>query len=160
MIVRNWHLRGARKTAKSNRNNVRLHEHAVSSPGGVRALAVVILKFRDEDTVDTVPGADYLDLTMTLDETRALKECLEKILTDSDCWESERREGEDGQRCAPKPCDKYRPYVLAPGYCWCGWFRDTHGPGRISPQDAAVNQGLADVVDQAKRARKGRGSRA
>lgn len=37
------------------------------------------------------------------------------------------REGENGQRVAPQPCDRYRAYERAPGYCWCGWMEHEHG---------------------------------
>jgi hypothetical protein len=39
----------------------------------------------------------------------------------------ERRRGEDGSRIRREgPCDAYRPFCSAPGYCWCGNFVTRH----------------------------------
>lgn len=40
----------------------------------------------------------------------------------------ELRAGETGNKKAAQPCDQYRPFRPAPGYCWCGWFRTDHTP--------------------------------
>ena len=40
----------------------------------------------------------------------------------------EPRDGETGNRKSPQPCDQFRPFRPAPGYCWCGWFRTEHAP--------------------------------
>ena len=47
----------------------------------------------------------------------------------------ERRFGENGHRCAPAPCDTYRPFCIAPAYCWCGWIDTKHAgaPAEESP---------------------------
>lgn len=41
------------------------------------------------------------------------------------CW-LRRRPDESGQSVGAKPCDEYRPYCSAPGYCWCGYSRERH----------------------------------
>lgn len=39
----------------------------------------------------------------------------------------EPRPGETGQnRASDAPCDQYRSFHGAPGYCWCGWIRTEH----------------------------------
>ncbi len=40
----------------------------------------------------------------------------------------EPRAGETGNKVAAKPCDQFRPFRSAPGYCWCGWIRSEHAP--------------------------------
>ena len=38
-----------------------------------------------------------------------------------------RRPGEDGLRIRQEgACDEYRPFCSAPGYCWCGHWRERH----------------------------------
>lgn len=48
-----------------------------------------------------------------------------RLLDSAPCW-ALRRSGEDGQHAAPVPCDTYRPYCLAPAYCWCGHIESKH----------------------------------
>jgi hypothetical protein len=48
------------------------------------------------------------------------------LLDEPRCW-LKRRPEEDGQRVSAQPCDTYRAYCIAPGYCWCGHFRTRHG---------------------------------
>ena len=38
----------------------------------------------------------------------------------------EPRLGENGDWMAPKPCDQYRAFFNAPGYCWCGHPQSEH----------------------------------
>lgn len=41
------------------------------------------------------------------------------------CW-LRRRLGEDGSRASAQPCDEYRTFCTAPGYCWCGHLKTRH----------------------------------
>ena len=53
--------------------------------------------------------------------------CVE--LDESRCW-LKRRVDEDGQRVAAHPCEEYRTYCTAPGYCWCGHLQARHASHR------------------------------
>ncbi|MBV6418483.1 MAG: hypothetical protein CMLOHMNK_03347 [Steroidobacteraceae bacterium] len=46
----------------------------------------------------------------------------------------EPRAGETGHKKSAEPCDHFRPFRPAPGYCWCGWFRSEHAPDAQQPK--------------------------
>lgn len=51
----------------------------------------------------------------------------------------DRRPGEDGRRIRKDgPCDTYRYYCPAPGYCWCGHWCERHAGWRMTPDGDVV----------------------
>lgn len=49
------------------------------------------------------------------------------LLCDDPLCATRRRPGEDGLRIRQGgACDAYRAFCSAPGYCWCGHWRERH----------------------------------
>jgi hypothetical protein len=67
---------------------------------------------------------------------------MESTMSDAPCLfcdepcSTRRRSEEDGNRIRPDgPCEEYRPYCPAPGYCWCGHWCAHHAD---YPKDGGV----------------------
>lgn len=59
------------------------------------------------------------------------------LLEEPRCW-LKRLPEEDGQRISTQPCNDYRTFCIAPGYCWCGHHEIQHVGRKAAPEEEPV----------------------